>query len=71
MKTERSLNRLIEDHRQTIERLESMSDAVEYTLKNQSYKGLPPLLKSDLGIEVEDRLIRRTCRERKKISISR
>jgi len=48
-----------------------MSDAVGYILENQSYKGLPPLLKRDLGIEVEDWLIRRTCRERKKISISR
>jgi len=46
-KTERSLNRLIEDHHQTRERLESMSDAVGYNLENQSYKGLPPLLKRD------------------------
>jgi rubrerythrin len=59
MKTERSLNRLIEDHRQTRERLENMSDAVGYPLENPSYKGLPPLLKKDLGIEVEGRLIRR------------
>jgi hypothetical protein len=58
-KTERSLNRLIEDHRQTRESLESMSDAVGYNLENQSYRGLPSLLKRDLGIEIEDRLIRR------------
>jgi len=58
-KTERSLNRLIEDHHQTRERLESMSDAVGYNLENQSYKGLPPLLKRDLGLEIENRLIRR------------
>jgi DNA repair exonuclease SbcCD ATPase subunit len=58
-KTERSLSRLIEDHHQTRERLESMSDAVGYNLENQSYKGLPPLLKRDLGIEIEDHLIRR------------
>ncbi len=37
-KTESSLNRLIGDHRQTRERLESMSDAVGYNLENQSYK---------------------------------
>ena len=36
-----------------------MSDAVGYTLENQSYKGLPPLLKRDLGLEVEGRFIRR------------
>jgi len=59
MKTERSLNRLIEDHRQTRERLESMSDAVGYILENQIYKGLPQLLKRTLGIEVDSRLIRR------------
>jgi len=35
------------------------SDVFAYTLKNQSYKGLPPLLKRDLGLEIEDRLIRR------------
>jgi len=58
-KTERSLNRLIHDHHQTRERLESMSDAVGYNLENQSYKGLPPLIKRDLGLEIEDRLIRR------------
>jgi len=58
MKTERSLNRLIEDHRKTRERLESMSDAVGYNLENQSYRGLPPLLQRDLRIEVDGRLIR-------------
>ena len=36
-----------------------MSDAVGYNLENQSYKGLPPLIKRDLGLEIEDRLIRR------------
>jgi hypothetical protein len=36
-----------------------MSDAVGYNLKNQSYKDLPPLLKRDLGLEIENRLIRR------------
>jgi len=65
-KTERSLNRLIEDHRQTRERLESMSDDVGYNLENQSYKGLPPLLKRDLGLEIEDRLIRRYLPTEKK-----
>ena len=36
-----------------------MSDAVGYNLENQSYRGLPPLLQRDLGIEVDGRLIRR------------
>ncbi|MBW2036292.1 MAG: hypothetical protein JRI41_02255, partial [Deltaproteobacteria bacterium] len=58
-KTEISLNRLITEHGETRERLENMSDAVGYTLENHSYKGLPPLLKRDLGIEVEGRLLRR------------
>jgi len=35
------------------------SDVFAYTLKNQSYKGLPHLLKRDFGLEIEDRLIRR------------
>jgi hypothetical protein len=35
------------------------SDVFAYTLKNQSYKGLPHLLKRDLGIEIENRLTRR------------
>ncbi len=39
--------------------MESISDIFGYSLKNQSYKGLPPLLKRDLGLEIEDRLIRR------------
>ena len=65
-KTERSLNRLIEDHRQTRERLESMSDAVGYNLENQSHKGLAPLLKRDLGLEIEDWLIKRYLPKEKK-----
>jgi len=43
-----------------------MSDAVGYILENQSYKGLPPLLKRDLGLEIEDRLIRRYLPTEKK-----
>jgi len=43
-----------------------MSDAVGYSLENQSYKGLPPLLKRDLGVEIEDRLIRRYLPTEKK-----
>ena len=31
--------------------MESNLDAVGYNLENQSYKGLPPLLQRDLGIE--------------------
>ena len=65
-RTEISLNRLIEDHRQTRERLENISDTVGYTLENQSYKGLPTLLKKDLGIAVEGRLIRRYLAGEKK-----
>jgi len=58
-KTENSLTPLITEHGETTERLENMSDAVGYTLENHSYRGLPPLLKRDLGIEVEGRLLRR------------
>ncbi len=43
-----------------------MSDAVGYNLENQSYKGLPPLFKRDLGIEIEERLIRRYLPTEKK-----
>jgi len=43
-----------------------MSDDVGYNLENQSYKGLPPLLKRDLGLEIEDRLIRRYLPTEKK-----
>lgn len=57
--TEKSLNRLTEDYRQTRERLESMSDAVGYGLENQSYKALPVLLKRDLDLQIEGRLLRR------------
>ena len=46
--------------------MESISDIFGYSLKNQSYKGLPPLLKRDLGIEIEDRLIRRYLPTEKK-----
>jgi len=43
-----------------------MSDAVGYNLENQSYKGLHPLLKRDLGLKIEDRLIRRYLPHREK-----
>jgi len=46
--------------------MEIISDIFAYTLKNQSYKGLPPLLKRDLGLEIEDRLIRRYLPTEKK-----
>ena len=46
--------------------MEGISDIFGYSLKNQSYKGLPPLLKRDLGIEIEDRLIRRYLPTEKK-----
>ena len=46
--------------------MEIISDVFAYTLKNQSYKGLPPLLKRDLGLEIEDRLIRRYLPTEKK-----
>jgi len=36
-----------------------MSDAFGYTLANKCYKALPTLLKRELGIEVEDKLLRR------------
>ena len=42
-----------------VQRMEIASDIFTYTLKNQSYKSLPPLLKRDLGLEIENRLIRR------------
>ena len=65
-KTERSLNKLIGEHRKTRERLESMSDAVGYNLENQSYKGLPLLLKRDMDLEVQGQLIRRYLPREKK-----
>jgi len=46
--------------------MEIISDVFAYTLENQSYKGLPPLLKRDLGLEIEDRIIRRYLPTEKK-----
>ncbi len=46
--------------------MEIISDIFAYTLKNESYKGLPALLKRDLGLEIEDRLIRRYLPTEKK-----
>ena len=46
--------------------MEIISDIFAYTLKNESYKGLPPLLKRDLALEIEDRLIRRYLPKEKK-----
>jgi len=43
-----------------------MSDAVGYNLENQSHNGLPPLLKRVLGLEIEDRLIKRSLPTEKK-----
>jgi hypothetical protein len=41
------------------QRTEITHDIFTYILENQSYKGLPLLLKRDLGLDIEDRLIRR------------
>ncbi len=58
-KTEKALEKLAESHAETRGRLESMSDAVGYELENRSFRALPALLKRDLGVEVEGRLLRR------------
>ncbi len=58
-KTEKVLTKLVEDHSETRKRLESMSDAVGYELENKSYRALPILLKRDLDLQIEDRLLRK------------
>ena len=58
-KTENVLTKLVEDHSETRKRLESMSDAVGYELENKSYRALPTLLKRDLNLQVEGKLLRR------------
>ncbi len=58
-KTEKVLTKLVEDHSETRKRLESMSDAVGYELENKSYMALPILLKRDLDLQIEDRLLRK------------
>lgn len=58
-KTEKVLTKLVEDHSETRKRLESMSDAVGYELENKSYRALPALLKRDLDLQIEGRLLRK------------
>ncbi len=58
-KTEKVLTKLVEDHSETRKRLESMSDAVGYELENKSYRALPILLKRDLDLQIEGKLLRK------------
>ncbi len=65
-KTAESLDKLTREHGETRKRLENMSDAVGYSLENQSYINLPHLLSRDHGIKLEGRLIRRYLPGKKK-----
>lgn len=56
--TEEALKKLTEAHDETRKQLGGLSHTVGYILENEAYRALPALLKTDHGIEVEDRLIR-------------
>ena len=58
VQTERTLNDLIDAHRETRRQLGGLSMTVGYTLENAAYRALPELLKADYGIEVQGQIIR-------------
>ena len=57
-KTEEELKKLISDHRKTREQLGGLAHTVGYVLEDRSYRGLPPLLKRDFGVEITEPLKR-------------
>ena len=57
-KTEEELRKLIEEHRETRQQLGNLTHTVGYVLEDRAYKGLPPLIMRDFGIEVIENLRR-------------
>ena len=57
-KTEEELKKLIGEHRKTREQLGGLSHTVGYVLEDRAYRGLPPLLKRDFGVEITEPLHR-------------
>ena len=58
-RTEEELQALIRRVDLLHERVEGLSNTVGYTLENQAYRYLPRILRTQLGIQVEGRLLRR------------
>ena len=52
------MGRMKEEMKEVRQHLGGLSITVGYTLENQAYKGLPPLLEKDYGLQVKDRLLR-------------
>lgn len=57
-RTEDALQKLAEEHLETRRQLGGLAMTVGYTLENEAYKALPPLLQQDYGLVVEGRLKR-------------
>jgi len=51
-RTEQELRKLIGEHRKTREQLGGVSHTVGYVLEDRAYRGLPALLKRDLGVDI-------------------
>ncbi len=52
------MGRMKDEMKEVRQHLGGLSITVGYTLENQAYKGLPPLLEKDHGLRVKDRLLR-------------
>ncbi|MEF3168908.1 MAG: chordopoxvirus fusion protein, partial [Deltaproteobacteria bacterium] len=63
-RTERELRLLTEEHRKTRQQLGGLSATVGYRLEDEAYKGLPPLLSRDFGLELDTPLRRRFVPDR-------
>ena len=57
-RTEQSLQKLIEEHRETRKQVGGLATTVGYTLEDKAYKALPQLLQRDFGLLVQGRLKR-------------
>jgi len=57
-KTEQELKKLVGEHRKTREQLGGLAHTVGYVLEDRAYKGLPPLLQRDFGVQVVNSLRR-------------
>jgi hypothetical protein len=57
-RTEQSLQKLIEEHRDTRKQVGGLATTVGYNLEDKAYKALPQLLQRDFGLIVQGRLKR-------------
>ncbi len=71
-KTEKAMGRMTEEHRKTRQQVGGLSATVGYRLEDEAFKGLPPLLERDFGLELDSPLRRRfiTDKEGRQVEVN-